>query len=386
MKTINFYSNGNSNNHGCEAIYLSLMEILGNNKYVAYSENYDEDKKVLNDKLNLVNISQEYNYSILENLIYKVSYKLKKDDMLFYKYKYKGFKKNFNTRNEIFLSVGGDNYCYGCSEWLKVLNDIVKKNNKIILTGCSLEPNSFDENMKNNLSIFDHIIARESITYEALESNGFSNISLIPDPAFVLPKCEIDDANDLSFFQKETIGINISPLILKDDSNGIIKKNIDLLLEYIIKETNYNIALVPHVMIKGNNDLEAMKIYFEKYQNTGRIRIIKKDSACAIKGYISKCKIFVAARTHVSIAAYSTCVPTLVLGYSVKSRGIAKDIFGSYENYVLPINQINEETDVQKSFMYILNNYSKIKFILENTIPSYKEKCYQIKQIIEEFE
>ena len=289
MKTINFYSNGNSNNHGCEAIYLSLMKILGNNKYVAYSENYDEDKKVLSDKLNLVNISQEYNYSILENLIYKVSYKLKKDDMLFYKYKYKGFKKNFNTRNEIFLSVGGDNYCYGCSEWLKVLNDIVKKNNKIILTGCSLEPNSFDENMKNNLSIFDHIIARESITYEALENNGFSNISLIPDPAFVLPKCEIDDANDLSFFQKETIGINISPLILKDDSNGIIKKNIDLLLEYIIKETNYNIALVPHVMIKGNNDLEAMKIYFEKYQNTGRIRIIKKDSACAIKGYISKC-------------------------------------------------------------------------------------------------
>lgn len=386
MKTINFYSNGNSNNHGCEAIYLSLMEILGNNKYIAYSENYDEDKRVLSDKLNLVNISQEYNYSILENLIYKVSYKLKKDDMLFYKYKYKGFKKNFNTRNEIFLSVGGDNYCYGCSEWLKVLNDIVKKNNKIILTGCSLEPNSFDENMKNNLSIFDYIIARESITYEALENNGFSNISLIPDPAFVLPKCEIDDANDLSFFQKETIGINISPLILKEDNNGIIKKNIDLLLEYIIKETDYNVALVPHVMIEGNNDLEAMKIYFEKYQNTGRIRIIKKDSACEIKGYISKCKIFVAARTHASIAAYSTCVPTLVLGYSVKSRGIAKDIFGSYENYVLPINQINEETDVQKSFMYILNNYSKIKFILENTIPSYKEKCYQIKQIIEEFE
>lgn len=386
MKTINFYSNGNSNNHGCEAIYLSLMEILGNNKYVAYSENYDEDKKVLSDKLNLVNISQEYNYSILENLIYKVSYKLKKDDMLFYKYKYKGFKKNFNTRNEIFLSVGGDNYCYGCSEWLKVLNDIVKKNNKIILTGCSLEPNSFDENMKNNLSIFDYIIARESITYEALENNGFSNISLIPDPAFVLPKCEIDDANDLSFFQKETIGINISPLILKDDSNGMIKKNIDLLLEYIIKETNYNIALIPHVMIEGNDDLEAMKMYFDKYQNTGRIRIIKKDSACTIKGYISKCKIFVAARTHASIAAYSTCVPTLVLGYSVKSKGIAKDIFGSYENYVLPINNIKEDDNVQKSFIYILNNYSKIKLFLENKIPSYKEKCYQIKQIIEEFE
>lgn len=51
--------------------------------------------------------------------------------------------------------------------------------------------------------------------------------------------------------------------------------------------------------------------------------------------------MFIGVRIYVTIAAYSTEVPTLVLGYSVKSRGIAKDIFGSEENYVIPVQDIS---------------------------------------------
>ncbi|MFR4670990.1 MAG: hypothetical protein ACLT69_14285 [Intestinibacter bartlettii] len=64
-----------------------------------------------------------------------------------------------------------------------------------------------------------------------------------------------------------------------------------------------------------------------------------------IKGYISRCRLY-RARTHATIAAYSTCVPTLVIGYSVKAKGIAKDIFGTYENYVLPVQYYQIEFDL----------------------------------------
>ena len=47
-------------------------------------------------------------------------------------------------------------------------------------------------------------------------------------------------------------------------------------------------------------------------------------NAMQYKGYVKRLSGLVAARTHVSIAAYSTFVPTLVIGYSVKARGIAK--------------------------------------------------------------
>lgn len=47
-----------------------------------------------------------------------------------------------------------------------------------------------------------------------------------------------------------------------------------------------------------------------------------EDASCGdLKGYISRCRFLVAARTHASIAAYSTGVPALVAGYSVKARG-----------------------------------------------------------------
>lgn len=48
-----------------------------------------------------------------------------------------------------------------------------------------------------------------------------------------------------------------------------------------------------------------------------------EDAPCGdLKGYISRCRFLVAARTHASIAAYSTGVPALVAGYSVKARGL----------------------------------------------------------------
>lgn len=68
-------------------------------------------------------------------------------------------------------------------------------------------------------------------------------------------------------------------------------------------------------------------------------------TAAQYKSIISRCDMFIGARTHATIAAYSTCVPTLVIGYSVKSKGIAKDIFGTDEGLVIPVSEI---TDVKK--------------------------------------
>ena len=46
------------------------------------------------------------------------------------------------------------------------------------------------------------------------------------------------------------------------------------------------------------------------------------------KWIISKMKFFAGARTHSTIAALSSYVPTLSFAYSIKAKGINKDIFG----------------------------------------------------------
>ena len=78
---------------------------------------------------------------------------------------------------------------------------------------------------------------------------------------------------------------------------------------------------INQVAFSGAND------FMEKYKDSGRVCIVDDCNCMQLKYDISKCRFFVGARTHATIAAYSTCVPTLVVGYSVKSRGIARDLF-----------------------------------------------------------
>ena len=51
---------------------------------------------------------------------------------------------------------------------------------------------------------------------------------------------------------------------------------------------------------------------------------------------------FTGARTHATIAALSSCIPTLSFAYSIKAKGINRDIFG-HEGYCLGPDQITPE-------------------------------------------
>ena len=86
--------------------------------------------------------------------------------------------------------------------------------------------------------------------------------------------------------------------------------------------------------------------------------------------------MFIGARTHATIAAYSSCVPTLVLGYSVKSRGIAKDIFGTDENYVISVQGMKNANLLSEGFLWLLENEKSIKSHLYSMMPDYINRVY----------
>ena len=85
--------------------------------------------------------------------------------------------------------------------------------------------------------------------------------------------------------------------------------------------------LTPHVIEGEIMITKLLYKYYEEFKDTGRVIILPDHlNAIQYKGYIARMRFFIGARTHATIAAYSNCVPTMVLGYSVKSKGIAKDI------------------------------------------------------------
>ena len=174
-----------------------------------------------------------------------------------------------------------------------------------------------------------------------------------------------------------TIGINISPLIISSGKeNGMVKKNYEKLIEHIIHTTDMQIILIPHVTWDHNNDREPIVYLYNKYKDTGRVIMLEKEYNCMqLKGFISRCRMFIGARTHATIAAYSTCVPTLVVGYSIKAKGIAKDLFGDYENYVVSAQNLNESDELIMAFEWMKKNEKSIRKHLNSFIPSYKEKA-----------
>ena len=134
--------------------------------------------------------------------------------------------------------------------------------------------------------------------------------------------------------------------------------------------------LIPHVVWEGTDDRIINNFFFDKYKDSGRVFAINDDNCEVLKGFVSRCRFFIGARTHATIAAYSSCIPTVVIGYSVKSKGIAKDLFGSYENYVLPVQSIKQPNNIVDAFKWLVANEDRIKNNLQNVLPEYINRVY----------
>lgn len=365
MKSV-LYSHGGSQNHGCEAIIRSTLKLLKHQEEpILLSNSIDEDQfydinKIVYLKQAIHDINKKSFDFLKAYLNQKITGKYYQMDSLLYKEAI----GSLEHRDTAFF-VGGDNYCYSNVKNYRYINNYMRKKvNKMVLWGVSVEPNLLDDKeIAKDLSSFDQIFTRESISYNALKKIN-ENTYLYPDPAFYLDIEKIDLPKE--FEKNNTIGINISPMIIEHENNvGLAFKNYDYLIQYLLNNTSYKIALIPHVIWESNDDRKPLQLLFNKYKDSHRVILIDDHNCMQQKYIISQCRFFVGARTHSTIAAYSTCVPTLVVGYSVKARGIARDLFENEDNYVIPVQELKHEDDLLKKFLWIIEHEETIKRQLE---------------------
>lgn len=274
------------------------------------------------------------------------------------------------AKNDIFLSIGGDAYCYGEQPiWYELNRNIKKQGKKLVLWGCSIGEEDLTPAKLNDLESYDLILARESITYEMLKSKGLTNVKLVADGAFLMDKEELPLPP--GWIEGNTVGLNFSPLVYKKNPNA--KQAFADLIDHILRTTDMAIALTPHVTETGNNDHEILAEFYQKHKNTGRVLLLPDNlNAIQYKGYIARMRFFVGARTHATIAAYSNAVPTMVLGYSVKSKGIAKDLFGE-EKFVLGLAGISDSAKLTANFDRLVAEERTIREELQSALPRIKQ-------------
>lgn len=371
MKKV-LYMHYGSSNHGCEALVRTTSKLLGGPKNVVlWSFNAHEDIQYGSAKVaeRLVRTEEMKRGSpaYIEALIRRKL--LRQSDGIFRVF----IRKLF--RNKVAISIGGDNYCYPWSakqgaQWGKLIR---KAGAKTVLWGCSVDEESITPEVREDLAQFDLITARETLTYQLLKQIN-PNTVLVADPAFILEKTELPLPEN--FQEGNTVGINVSPLIMNYGDGSLILENYEALIEYILDKTDMNICLVPHVVWKDNDDLVPIDHLYDKYASTGRICKVGDHNCTELKGFIARCRFFVGARTHATIAAYSTCVPTLAVGYSIKSKGIATDLFGTDENYVVPVQGLEDRSKLTEAFAWIQSNETAIRNKLQQIMPEYQQRAW----------
>lgn len=366
MNRISLFPHVGSGNHGCEAIVRSTELLFPNDNLFLFSNHPEEDEKYLQNTT--VNITKDnIEISRFSYLYFKAIFQR---NILGRKNAFD--RLTFNPlikkcgKNQIMLSIGGDLYCYDTPEYIYRVNKYVREQGcKSVLWGCSVEPSYIDDQMKADLSKYDLICARESLTYNALKRIN-PNTILTVDPAFVLPSCEVE------LPAEHYIGVNVSPMIKQRETvPGITIENYKLMIKYILDNTNDSVALIPHVVWKSNDDREALKELKAEFPDNDRVIMVDDHNAVQQKYILAHCRMFIGARTHATIAAYSSCVPTLVVGYSIKARGIAKDLFGRYEDYVLPVQKLKNADDLKKAFCWLMKHENDIRQHLKKIMPEY---------------
>lgn len=383
MSNIIFYAHGGSGNHGCEAIVRASQKILGNIPITLLTSSPDQDIKYGVDRIcRLVTEREETVNRFSPDFFHSyAALKLKKDFIPLEKMHY---KKAFSaiSKGDIAFSIGGDNYCYADVYKYRMFHDLAKaRGAKTVLWGCSVEPDVLkDPVTAADLSRYDLITARETISYGALKAVN-PHTFLVSDPAFLLDSVNLPLPD--GFVEGNTVGINISPMIMKNESvPGLAMENYRTLISYILKETDMSVALIPHVVWQGNDDRIPLKTLYDEFHHSGRVVLIGDHTCEALKGFIARCRFFVGARTHATIAAYSSCVPTLVVGYSVKARGIARDLLGTEVNHVLPVQTLSSPHDLTKAFQWLEKNRPTEISKLDKALPLYLKKSEKARDYI----
>ena len=286
------------------------------------------------------------------------------------------------------LAVGGDNYSldYRIPSPVMGLDRYAMDLGKpVILWGASVGP--FDREpgfvpaVKRHLARMNFIAVRESASYRYLtEKLGLANVVLMADPAFMLGRETIDYTRFWPRCPNGVLGVNISALIERyKRPEQDLRVEVAEFIRRAVRDYGLGVLLVPHVNpLQGEHsggDATYMADLLERVRDLGdSVAMMPHElNAAQIKYVISQLRFFVGARTHSTIAALSSGVPTVSIAYSVKARGINRDLFGN-EDAVLPTTELSADR-LQRSLDWLIQEERRLQETLAHRIPELQEQA-----------
>lgn len=350
-----------SGNKGCEALAYSFLDILSDiaiNRHVKFKVYIHIWFPRENNIPNLLK-----KWENLEINLFRLGIKNKNDRKLLY--------KNLNETDYAFDFTEGDSFSdiYGSKRFIIqsiIKSIIIRKKIKFILGPQTYGP--FNSKivelwakwiMNNSYKIY----SRDAISIPLLKQITKKRVIPVTDVAMIL-KADgdmIEKKNNIIY-----VGINISGLLFNGgytENNQFrlrvnYKEYIDSILKYFCCKREFQVVLIPHV-ITGNehieDDLKVCKLFQQIYTN---VQIVDNNFApFQLKKIISQMDLFLGARMHATIAAFSSKVPVIPFAYSKKFGELYHSLGYSH---VIDGKKLSTEDAVKITIEYI-NKIDELK-------------------------
>ena len=397
-----FYLSGQNNfgNRGCEALVRSTLSLLktefGEVEILVPSYRPELDAKQWPD-------AEESGCRFVRAMPYPIALKLWGRARRLFPFIKNIYLPNYSLPKDIesdilscdaLLVIGGDNITldYGIESLLwhiRFAQHAQRMGKKMMVWGASIGPFSAEPVIERFVADFlrtaDCITVRETISQNYLASMGLQkSVSLVADGAFVMTPQPVDTALFWPTGSEHgVLGLNISPLIQKfrpaEESRQVLQQEVAGFLKEILESSTVSVLLLPHVdPLDGaseNSDSHYMREILALTGNYGgRIRLAPATfNAAQLKYVLSQCTYFIGARTHATIGALSCHVPTVSIAYSIKAKGLNRDLFGN-EDLVLETPLVNKES-LKQYYHELITNRKQIVAVLIQRIPEWRVRA-----------
>lgn len=247
-----------------------------------------------------------------------------------------------------------------------------RRGGRTVIWGWSVDTQALRKPVVRELSRCEAVVVTEKRSFDALCAAGLEKKARLgPDPAFLVER-RIRPLRGA--FRQDTVGLCFGAEICRyEGENGLLYRSYCRLIRYILEETSFQIALIPYCAKARCSDCVLFSALEQEFGNTGRI-FRREDGDCRVlRGDLSLCRCCVGSAG--AVAAWSCGVPALCLGAAPRALGLSRELFGGWQEAVVPIASLKREEELSRCFRCFLSREGAHRRRLEREAPLRRQQA-----------
>lgn len=299
------------------------------------------------------------------------------------------FSRTINCLNGVFDFTAGDSFTdlYGKDRFYSrtiLKEEIINRNIPFILGSQTIGPFQDEAVRKKAVKVIlnsKEVFVRDEKSMEYTKKISGRVPKLTTDVAFALP---YDSSKKMT--KKVKVGFNPSGLLWNESIS--LGNKFDLKTDYctycrevirfLLSHENMEVYLVQHAAMEDlnfpDNDRISVLALKEEFPKTIVSPLFK--TAMEAKTYIASMDIFLGARMHATIAAFSATVPVIPFSYSRKFEGLFQSL--GYE-YIISGRAETTENAIETTRLW-LENIDELRECIEKSSKIVNERMDNLKK------